>query len=151
MVFVQLLQFNFGVDCEVIDDHFSFQQDIPTQNLTRIGENVCQDRRSKAIRALEAGLQARWKAVVHEMSEAGSGRRQSAETKLLDALETVTVRSVVGLRGLTEVPREVESVALAVLTLVSSLRQLRFRHVDMAWICWGARGVTLRNNANSSR
>lgn len=84
---------------------------------------LCQDRRSKAIRALEAGLQARWKAVVHEMSEAGghSGPgRQSAETKLLDALETVTVRSVVGLRGLTEVPKEVESIALAVLTLVSS-------------------------------
>lgn len=63
--------------------------------------------------------------MVHEMSEAGGGHsgpvgRQSAETKLLDALETVTVRSVVGLRGLTEVPKEMESVALAVLTLVSS-------------------------------
>eukprot|EP00435_Cladocopium_sp_Y103_P035479 s57_g9.t1 len=99
---------------------------ILLQEMTNLGPRLrsksSEDRRSKAIRALEAGLQARWKAVVHEMSEAGSRRsgRQLAETKLLDALETVTVRSVVGLRGLTEVPKEVESVALAVLTLVSS-------------------------------
>ena len=99
-----------------------FLQHFHSQALDR---EKCQDRRSKAIRALEAGLQARWKAVVHEMSEAGGRQgtagtgRQSAETKLLDALETVTVRSVVGLRGLTQVPKEVESIALAVLTLVS--------------------------------
>lgn len=102
---------------------------ILLQEMTNLGPRLrsksSEDRRSKAIRALEAGLQARWKAVVHEMSEAGGGHsgpvgRQSAETKLLDALETVTVRSVVGLRGLTEVPKEMESVALAVLTLVSS-------------------------------
>eukprot|EP00438_Fugacium_kawagutii_P034226 Skav225919 [mRNA] locus=scaffold1500:207407:214995:- [translate_table: standard] len=78
---------------------------------------MTQDRRSKAIRALEAGLQARWKAVVHEMASEG---RQAAESKLLDALDSVTVRSVVGLRGLTEVPRDVEVVAVAVLNLLSS-------------------------------
>ena len=85
------------------------------------------------------GLHARWKAVVHEMSEGAPRRaqrdqdleRQTApvptphpvkedvHSKLQDALESVTVRSVVGLRGLTEVPADVEAVALAVLHLVS--------------------------------
>ena len=56
------------------------------------------------------------------MSDGGSavgGNRQAAEAKLLDALELVTVRSVVGLRGLTEVSKEVETVVVAVLNLVS--------------------------------
>ena len=66
--------------------------------------------------------------MVHEMSEAGGGHsgpvgRQSAETKLLDALETVTVRSVVG---------------------------LRFRHVEMASIFLGV-SVAVQKNADSSR
>lgn len=111
----------------------------------RLRSKSNEDRRFKAIRALEAGLHARWKAVVHEMSEGHKGPservRKAAEedlertavpvptphptipedihSKLLDALEGVTVRAVVGLRGLTEVPPNVEAVTLAVLHLVS--------------------------------
>ncbi|CAK9000508.1 unnamed protein product [Durusdinium trenchii] len=122
---------------------------ILVEEMTTLGPRLRsksnEDRRFKAIRALEAGLHARWKAVVHEMSEGHKGPservRKAAEedlertavpvptphptipedihSKLLDALEGVTVRAVVGLRGLTEVPPNVEAVTLAVLHLVS--------------------------------
>jgi len=105
-----------------------------------------EDRRSRAVRALEAGLEARWKAVKADMAtSAGSRNGQNGkeckpqqpevpapltpvpfpgdasdlQSKLADALEHVTVRSVVSLRGLTQVPRPVEAVVIAVLQLVS--------------------------------
>lgn len=71
-------------------------------------------RRQSAIGALEAGLEARWRAVLREMEPVVS-------VPILDCLEGVTVRSVVSLRGLTEVPQEVEKVTVAVLSLTNEV------------------------------
>ncbi|CAJ1337587.1 unnamed protein product, partial [Effrenium voratum] len=104
---------------------------ILVEEMTTMGPRLrspsSEKRRSKAVKALEAGLQARWKAVVHEMAETpkraseAEKHEKKAEPKVeMDALDGVTVRSVVGLRGLSQVPPEVEAVVLAVLQLVSS-------------------------------
>ena len=94
-----------------------------------------EDRRSNAVEALEAGLEARRKATLHDIS-AGAKKETKKEaevpsspqvedgdhdlqSKLSDALERITVRAVVGLRGLTEVPEPVEAVVVAVLQLVN--------------------------------
>ena len=69
-------------------------------------------RRQSAVVALEAGLEARWRAVLGDMAPV-------APTRVLEQLEGVTVRCVVGLRGLTEVPSEVEKVTVAVLSLIN--------------------------------
>ncbi|CAJ1377144.1 unnamed protein product [Effrenium voratum] len=97
---------------------------ILVEEMTTMGPRLrspsSEKRRSKAVKALEAGLQARWKAVVHEMAETPKHEKKAEPKVEMDALDGVTVRSVVGLRGLSQVPPEVEAVVLAVLQLVSS-------------------------------
>ncbi|CAE7818517.1 unnamed protein product [Symbiodinium sp. CCMP2592] len=93
---------------------------------SRLRSKSNEDRRFDAVEALEAGLEARRKALL--TAKEGSLRASAPirqvdsgdlQSDLADALERVTVRSVVGLRGLVEVPRPVEAVVVAVLQLVN--------------------------------
>jgi len=113
-------------------------------------------RRSAAVTALEAGLQARWRAVLQDMSSSElrpdvlsalkeepraqapvpvpspepSSPKASASTRstagsdpqadLSDALDQITVRTVVGFRAVPRVSKGVEAVAIAVLRLAGT-------------------------------
>eukprot|EP00439_Symbiodinium_sp_Y106_P020469 s6392_g2.t1 len=94
---------------------------------SRLRSKSNEDRRFDAVEALEAGLEARRKASLLTAKEgsvpASAPIRQvdsgDLQSDLSDALERITVRSVVGLRGLVEVPRPVEAVVVAALQLVN--------------------------------
>jgi len=95
---------------------------------SRLRSKSNEDRRFDAVEALEAGLEARRKASQASLlAKEGASVPASAppqvasdlQSDLSDALERVSVRSVVGLRGLVEVPRPVEAVVVAVLQLVN--------------------------------
>ena len=86
---------------------------------SRLRSKSNEDRRSCAVKALEAGLEARRKVALQVSGGPRQADYKDLESKLSDALERVTVRSVVGLRGLVEVPRPVEAIVVAVLQLVS--------------------------------
>eukprot|EP00931_Biecheleriopsis_adriatica_P023983 TRINITY_DN15036_c0_g1_i1.p1 TRINITY_DN15036_c0_g1~~TRINITY_DN15036_c0_g1_i1.p1 ORF type:complete len:804 (-),score=171.27 TRINITY_DN15036_c0_g1_i1:53-2464(-) len=148
------------------------------QDLVEIKHDIvspsCKARRFEAVRVLEAGLEARWRAVLHDMRESDVPRqgnrsatgapeaatgataeaiakyvldplsasarevpRQQApvpapspedlvrgrgdpQLRLSDALDYITVRSVVSFRGLVQVPAAVEGITLAVLRFVAS-------------------------------
>ena len=94
---------------------------------SRLRSKSSEDRRSVAVKALEAGLEAKRQEAFKEITARANNEapvtspetETDLQSKLSDALERVTVRSVVGLRGIAEVPRPIEAVVVAVLQLVS--------------------------------